>query len=231
MDTAPQDATSKKNKRKSKKTNGVNGADTNGNADEQVPPQPTSYAEAVKEDPVMAEKREAAEAEDEHKKNNNESQAETPSSTEKDVEKGTENDSKPTPAGGLTFAEAVKENPPANEQEHSSSESKEQSKASVMDEKTSDQSTPVFSQASTSIEYPEIHSDADDDKEEEEQRRRDKEKAPQVFGTRWAPVRVPFKRRLQTAAVLMHCLGIGLTLSIFFFLCAVPFFWPISKSR
>lgn len=226
--TAPQDATSKKNKRKSKKTDGVNGADTNGNADDQLPPQPTSYAEAVKEDPVIAEKREAAEI-DEDQNKNNESQAETHSSAENGQEKDTKRDSKPTPAGGLTFAEVVKEDPPADGKEHNGSV-KKQSKASVSDEKTSDQSTPVLSQASTSIEYPEINSDDDDDREEEERRRRDKEKAPQVFGTRWAPVRVPFKRRLQTAAVLMHCLGIGLMLSIFFSFCAIPFFWPISKS-
>ncbi|KAF2737895.1 DAGAT-domain-containing protein [Polyplosphaeria fusca] len=44
---------------------------------------------------------------------------------------------------------------------------------------------------------------------------------------RWAPMNVPLQRRLQTLAVLMHTLSIAGLLSIFFFLCTIPIFWPI----
>lgn len=46
-------------------------------------------------------------------------------------------------------------------------------------------------------------------------------------GIRWAPWNVPLKRRLQTLVVLMHCMCIVLTVSVFFALCAVPFAWPL----
>lgn len=129
----------------------------------------------------------------------------------------------------MTFAEAVKEDPADVEEKSKSSQSKGKAREDTASGQGSEKPRRALSQASTSIEYPDIQSDADDDGEVE-QRRRDKEKAPQILGTRWAPVRVPFKRRLQTAAVLMHCLGIGLSLSIFFLFCAFPPFWPISKS-
>lgn len=185
----------------------MNGATTNGNNDEPTPPEPTSYAEAVKEDPVVAEKRLA------------EGATESPELTQNGgSEKGTSN---PTPAGEMTFAQAVKDEP-KDANEPSKSE-----KQQPVEGKKSNQSTPAFSQASTTVDYPEIRSDDGD--EEEEQRRQDKEKAAVVAGARWAPLGVPVKRRLQTAAVLMHCVGIGLSLSIFFALCAVPLFWPISR--
>ncbi|KAF3016767.1 hypothetical protein G7054_g7119 [Neopestalotiopsis clavispora] len=44
---------------------------------------------------------------------------------------------------------------------------------------------------------------------------------------RWAPFNVPAERRLQTMAVLMHCLCIGALVSVFFALCANPFAWPL----
>lgn len=44
---------------------------------------------------------------------------------------------------------------------------------------------------------------------------------------RWAPFNVPAKRRLQTLAVLMHCLCIGVTVSLFFACCANPLMWPL----
>ncbi|KAI9800615.1 MAG: diacylglycerol O-acyltransferase 1 [Piccolia ochrophora] len=44
---------------------------------------------------------------------------------------------------------------------------------------------------------------------------------------RWAPLNVPLKRRLQTLVVLIHTLSIALSLSLFFFLCAIPIFWPL----
>ncbi|OTA59120.1 DAGAT-domain-containing protein [Hypoxylon sp. EC38] len=46
-------------------------------------------------------------------------------------------------------------------------------------------------------------------------------------GIRWAPWNVPLRRRLQTLVVLMHCMCIALTVSIFFALSANPFVWPL----
>lgn len=212
--TTPNDAASKKSKRKSKKTNGQNGADTNGNKDEPPPPEPSSYAEAVKEDPVVAEKRQAEGPHESREVTQN-------------GEEGSEETPKPTPAGDMTFAQAVKESPADDNEEPHSEQQPDQRHAK---EREASQSTPDISQASTTVDYPEIRSDDDED-EERQQRRRDKEKAAVVGGARWAPLGVPVRRRLQTAAVLMHCVGIGLSLSIFFAFCAVPIFWPISTSH
>lgn len=44
---------------------------------------------------------------------------------------------------------------------------------------------------------------------------------------RWAPWNVPFRRRAQTFVVLLHCLSIVGTVSLFFALCANPFAWPL----
>ncbi|KAG5922552.1 hypothetical protein E4U61_005018 [Claviceps capensis] len=46
-------------------------------------------------------------------------------------------------------------------------------------------------------------------------------------GVRFAPLRVPFKRRMQTAAVLFHCMSIILISSCFWFSLANPVTWPI----
>ncbi|TGO27415.1 hypothetical protein BPAE_0042g00280 [Botrytis paeoniae] len=46
-------------------------------------------------------------------------------------------------------------------------------------------------------------------------------------GIRWAPMNVPLQRRLQTLVVLFHTLCIAIFVSMFFFLCAIPLFWPI----
>ncbi|MCJ1350751.1 MAG: diacylglycerol O-acyltransferase 1 [Icmadophila ericetorum] len=46
-------------------------------------------------------------------------------------------------------------------------------------------------------------------------------------GIRWAPLNVPLKRRLQTLVVLWHTISIPLFITAFFFLCAIPIFWPI----
>lgn len=46
-------------------------------------------------------------------------------------------------------------------------------------------------------------------------------------GIRWAPWNVPLTRRMQTLVVLMHCMCIVLTVSVFFALCANPFAWPL----
>jgi 2-acylglycerol O-acyltransferase 2 len=44
---------------------------------------------------------------------------------------------------------------------------------------------------------------------------------------RFAPLNVPLQRRLQTLMVLFHTLSIALFVSTFFFLCAIPLFWPL----
>ncbi|MCJ1281978.1 diacylglycerol O-acyltransferase 1 [Xylographa opegraphella] len=46
-------------------------------------------------------------------------------------------------------------------------------------------------------------------------------------GIHWAPLNVPLKRRLQTLVVLWHTLSIAILLTTFFFLCAIPLFWPL----
>lgn len=48
-----------------------------------------------------------------------------------------------------------------------------------------------------------------------------------AISIRWAPLNVPLKRRLQTLVVLWHTLSIAIFLTTFFFLCAIPLFWPI----
>jgi len=48
----------------------------------------------------------------------------------------------------------------------------------------------------------------------------------QTSGIRFAPMNVPLKRRLQTLLVLFHTLVLALSISTFFFLCAIPIFWP-----
>ncbi|KAI9818169.1 MAG: diacylglycerol O-acyltransferase 1 [Pycnora praestabilis] len=47
-------------------------------------------------------------------------------------------------------------------------------------------------------------------------------------GIHWAPMNVPLQRRLQTLVILGHSLCIPLLLTTFFFLCAMPLFWPIA---
>ena len=46
-------------------------------------------------------------------------------------------------------------------------------------------------------------------------------------GIRFAPMNIPLQRRLQTLVVLLHTLCIAISVSIFFFLCAIPLFWPL----
>lgn len=46
-------------------------------------------------------------------------------------------------------------------------------------------------------------------------------------GIRFAPMNVPLQRRLQTLMVLFHSTCIALCVSTFFFLCAIPIFWPL----
>lgn len=46
-------------------------------------------------------------------------------------------------------------------------------------------------------------------------------------GIRFAPLRIPMARRLQTAAVCFHCMSVILMVSLFWFTCANPLTWPI----
>ncbi|KAK3372533.1 diacylglycerol acyltransferase-domain-containing protein [Podospora didyma] len=70
--------------------------------------------------------------------------------------------------------------------------------------------------------YPSIYYDG-----LREARERDAANAYAAGGIRFAPWNIPYKRRLQTLAVLIHSLSIALSVSIFFFLCAIPLTWPI----
>jgi 2-acylglycerol O-acyltransferase 2 len=49
----------------------------------------------------------------------------------------------------------------------------------------------------------------------------------ETSGIRFAPMNVPLQRRLQTLVVLFHSTCIALSISAFFFLCAIPIFWPL----
>lgn len=205
--------------------------DANGNREDQEAPQPISYAAAVKEDPAEVEAREAdGPAGEGEQETSNGLATETSNGNANWQEK----DSNPTPAGDLTFAQAVKEGPTDTKtnghvKERKNPEPRTEANdedVAAKQEKSSAQ-LDGSSQATTAVEYPEIESDVEDP--EEEERRQEMEKAPEIAGMRWAPIKVPFKRRLQTLAVLFHCLCIGITLSIFFSLCAIPFLWPISK--
>ncbi len=46
-------------------------------------------------------------------------------------------------------------------------------------------------------------------------------------GVRFAPLRVPLRRRKQTFAVLLHCSTLMVSVPLFFFCCAVPLAWPL----
>jgi 2-acylglycerol O-acyltransferase 2 len=43
----------------------------------------------------------------------------------------------------------------------------------------------------------------------------------------WAPLDIPLPRRLQTGAVLWHTLSMSLFFAMFWFVLAVPLFWPL----
>ena len=46
-------------------------------------------------------------------------------------------------------------------------------------------------------------------------------------GIRFAPLRVPLVRRLQTLAILFHCTAIVFFPALFFLVCAMPLAWPL----
>ncbi len=58
-------------------------------------------------------------------------------------------------------------------------------------------------------------------------RERDRMNAYRAGGIRFAPWNIPYRRRMQTMAVLAHSLSIAVTFSFFFFLCANPLLWPL----
>ncbi|KAL2154002.1 hypothetical protein VTH82DRAFT_2678 [Thermothelomyces myriococcoides] len=72
--------------------------------------------------------------------------------------------------------------------------------------------------------YPDLTDEAG---KEAAARERDRINAYRAGGIRFAPWNIPYRRRLQTLAVLLHCLSIAVTVSCFFFLCAIPLTWPI----
>ncbi|OJD32807.1 diacylglycerol o-acyltransferase 2a [Diplodia corticola] len=79
----------------------------------------------------------------------------------------------------------------------------------------------------------------DDEFEKEQRQDENKEEKPELTSgreagkgwerssIRWAPLNVPLHRRLQTLMVLVHSLSIVGMLTIFFFLCSIPFLWPV----
>jgi hypothetical protein len=218
----------KKSKRKSKKTNGVK-EKAEANAEDQSSSQPASYAEAVKEDPADVVSEEKGEADDETNQQNRVTDelvgdVSGPAANGVEAKNGDDRYAQPTAAGSLTFAEAVKEGPT----DATTTNGQATEKAAPTESRSKDKSSasaPSY-QGSPTVDYPDISSDAEGCGEEME-RRRDQETAPEVAGLRWAPLRVPFKRRLQTLAVLFHCLCMGTTLSIFFGFCAIPLLWPL----
>ncbi|CRG89860.1 Diacylglycerol O-acyltransferase 2A [Talaromyces islandicus] len=52
-------------------------------------------------------------------------------------------------------------------------------------------------------------------------------RTPKRHGIRWAPLNIGIERRLQTLIVLCHTLTIAIFLTVFFFVCAMPLFWPL----
>lgn len=80
------------------------------------------------------------------------------------------------------------------------------------DDETKDESYPSISRQSTIRNGQEQTNEAE---------------AWEAGGIRFAPVKVPLVRRMQTAAVLFHCMSIILFVSAFWFTCANPFAWPI----
>ncbi|KAL3423853.1 diacylglycerol acyltransferase [Phlyctema vagabunda] len=78
------------------------------------------------------------------------------------------------------------------------------------------------------------HPREDRSKEDPKQGKEDSLVSGKKAGQRWeqsairfAPLNVPLRRRLQTLVVLFHTLCIALSVSAFFFLCAIPLFWPL----
>lgn len=77
------------------------------------------------------------------------------------------------------------------------------------------------------------HSDNSDDSQypplflAAQNQRRHSRHAIRAGGIRFAPLRIPVERRLQTAAVLFHSLSIAGLVALFFFFAAIPLSWPL----
>ncbi|OAA68617.1 diacylglycerol acyltransferase [Niveomyces insectorum RCEF 264] len=50
---------------------------------------------------------------------------------------------------------------------------------------------------------------------------------PAARSVRFAPLRVPLRRRKQTLAVLIHSTCLMMSIPLFFFCCAIPLAWPL----
>lgn len=72
--------------------------------------------------------------------------------------------------------------------------------------------------------YPPLSNEAG---EEAAARERAEMEAYRAGGIRFAPWNIPYRRRVQTLAVLLHSLSIAIGVSVFFFLCANPLLWPL----
>ncbi|KAI5848977.1 diacylglycerol acyltransferase-domain-containing protein [Tricharina praecox] len=70
-------------------------------------------------------------------------------------------------------------------------------------------------------------SDGTSNESREPEKRKKRELVTAVRSTGWAPIRIPFRRRLQTAAVLWHTFSILICFSTFWFVLAIPLSWPI----
>ncbi|KAL2122455.1 hypothetical protein VTJ04DRAFT_2910 [Mycothermus thermophilus] len=60
-----------------------------------------------------------------------------------------------------------------------------------------------------------------------EARERQRARAHSIGGISFAPWNIPFRRRLQIFVVMIHCLSIAIGVSVFFWFCAIPLFWPL----
>ncbi|KAK4128418.1 DAGAT-domain-containing protein [Parathielavia appendiculata] len=76
----------------------------------------------------------------------------------------------------------------------------------------------------SATEYPPLTDEAG---KEAAARERDRANAHRAGGIRFAPWNIPYRRRVQTMAVVAHCMSIVMTVSFFFFLCAIPLTWPL----
>ncbi|KAK4099807.1 DAGAT-domain-containing protein [Parathielavia hyrcaniae] len=84
--------------------------------------------------------------------------------------------------------------------------------------------SPGGKRRTSATEYPPLTDEAG---MEAAARERDRAKAHRAGGIRFAPWNIPYRRRLQTMAVVVHCMSIVMTVSFFFFLCAIPLTWPL----
>ncbi|OJJ43011.1 hypothetical protein ASPZODRAFT_1255643 [Penicilliopsis zonata CBS 506.65] len=87
--------------------------------------------------------------------------------------------------------------------------------------------TAVYKEKSVPIKVPEslkqVREPVDQTKGSEQKERG----TGTIGGIHWAPLNIGVERRLQTFVVLCHTLTIIIFLTVFFFACAIPLFWPL----